>query len=290
LKRFDYITAHTVTEALKMLAENSPSALPIAGGTALLVQMKRSQAFPKTLVDIAGIQELYGIELTEEALRIGSMVSHAEIISSPLIREYVPVLADASASVGAPQTRNLGTVGGNLASLVPSMDCAPPLLALGAQVGVVQQDGYRRISLEEFFAGSERCLSTPDRLLTEILIPGASLGKASSFIKFGRRKGMSLSLVNASAFIELDEAGDRFVRVRLALGAVAPTPIRARKAEKFLEGKRIRNEILIDAGTIASEDAKPINDFRASAAYRLELVKVLTHRALNEALNRKSRL
>jgi carbon-monoxide dehydrogenase medium subunit len=285
LKHFDYVAAHSVADALGFLAENSPDALPIAGGTDLLVRVKRGQLLPKMVVDIAGIREMQGIKLTEAGLRIGSMVSHAEIISSPLINKHAPVLAAASGSVGAPQTRTLGTVGGNLTSCVPSMDCAPPLLVLEALVKVAQRDGEEQIPLEEFLLGSKRCSTTPDRLLIEILIPLEHLGKGSSFAKFGRRKALTLALVNAAARVDLDSSGRSFACARLALGAVAPTPIRAHKAEDFLEGKPASEDVLAEAGVIASGEADPISDLRASAKYRLELIKVLTRRVLKDAIN-----
>ncbi len=172
---------------------------------------------------------------------------------------------------------------------MPSMDCAPPLLVLEAIVKVAQSDGLKQMPLEEFFVTSNRSITTPDQLLTEIIIPAEHLGKASSFAKFGRRKAMTLALVNAAACVELDKAGQRFVRARLALGAVAPTPIRARKAEAFLKGKQVLDHVLTEAGTIASVEAEPIDDLRASAKYRRELIKVLTCRVFKEALAHEGR-
>jgi carbon-monoxide dehydrogenase medium subunit len=286
LKAFEYAAANSVDEALNLLARFSPDGMVIAGGTDLLVRMKRNQVLPKVLVDIAGIPEFHGIELTGEGLRIGSMVTHAEIVASPLINQHAPVLAASSASIGAPQTRSLGTIGGNLASCVPSMDTGPALLVLDAIVTVAQADGRRQMPLEKFFVGPRCSVLTPEQLLVEIHIPTERLGKPSGFAKFGRRKGMSLALVNAAACAELDQGGKRFIRARLALGAVAPTPMRARRAEAFLEGKPVQGEIFAEAGAIASGEARPIDDLRASAEYRRELIKVLTCRVLKEALGR----
>jgi len=285
LKPFDYVAAHSATEALNLLSENSPDALPIAGGTDLLVRMKQNLVTPKVLVDIAGIPEFHGIELTEKGLRIGSMVTHAEIMASPLIQQHAPVVAAASASIGAPQVRNLGTIGGNLVSCVPSIDSAPPFLVLDAIVTVAQIDGQKQMPIETFFVSPRCSILTPDQLLVDILIPSEHLGKASGFHKFGRRKALTLALVNVAASVETDEANDRFVRARLALGAVAPTPIRAHKAEAFLEGKQVKEEVLVEAGAIASGEAEPIDDFRASAQYRRELIKVLTRRVLEGAVS-----
>lgn len=284
MKSFEYASAHSVDEALNLLARFSPDGVTIAGGTDLLVRMKREQIRPKVLVDIAGIAELQGIEMTGQGLRIGSMATHAEIVASPLIRQYAPLLGASSGSVGAPQTRSLGTIGGNLASCVPSMDTGPALLVLDALVTVAQGDGRRQIPLEKFFVGPRCSILTPEQLLVEILIPAERLGKPSGFAKFGRRRGMSLALVNAAACAELDKEGKRFVRARVALGAVAPTPFRARSAESFLEGKQVQESVLAEAGVIASEEARPIDDLRASAEYRRELIKVLTGRVLKDAV------
>jgi CO/xanthine dehydrogenase FAD-binding subunit len=287
LKPFDYVAAHSLKEAISLLAQNSPEARPIAGGTDLLVRMKRNLVHPRLLVDLAGVAEFRGIELNEKGLRIGSMVTHAEIMNSPLVRQYGPALAAASASVGAPQTRFLGTIGGNLSSGVPSMDGAPPLLTLEATVTVAHSDGQRVMGLKDFFSGPQCTILTPEQLLMDILIPAENLGKPSGFVKFGRRKALSLSLVNMAACVELDQTGRRFVRVRLAMGAVAPTPMRAYEAETFLEGKEVTEGTLAEAGVIAAREAKPIDDLRASAEYRRDLIRVLTGRVLGEALGRR---
>ena len=284
MKPFDYVAAHSLKEAISLLAQNSPEARPIAGGTDLLVRMKRNLVHPRLLVDLAGVAEFRGIELNEKGLRIGSMVTHAEIMHSPLVRQYAPALAAASASVGAPQTRFLGTIGGNLSSGVPSMDGAPPLMALEATVTVAYSNGQKVLGLKEFFLGPQHTILAPEQLLMDILVPLENLGKPSGFIKYGRRKALSLSLVNMAACVELDQTGRRFVRVRLAMGAVAPTPIRAYEAEAFLEGKEVTKGTLAEAGAIAAREAKPIDDLRASAEYRRDLIRVLTGRVLGEAL------
>jgi carbon-monoxide dehydrogenase medium subunit len=286
LKPFAYVTPTSIEEAVAQLAEHSPGAMPIAGGTDLLVRLKRNDVAPKVLVDLAGIRELYGVELTGQGLRIGAMVTHAQVAASPLVREHAPAVAEASASVGAMQTRNLATLGGNLVSCVPSLDGAPPLLVLDAMVTVADTEKRRQMPLEELLLKPHCSALTPDELLVEIVIPAENLGKASSFAKIGRRKALTLAVVNAAAGVELDAARERFVRVAIALGAVAPTTIRAREAEAFLTGKRVREGALAGASRIAATEASPIDDFRASAAYRRDLVTVLTRRVLQGAISR----
>jgi carbon-monoxide dehydrogenase medium subunit len=283
LKPFAYAAPQSIEEAVALLADHSPEAKPIAGGTDLLVRLKRNELAPKMLVDLAGIEALRGIELTGSGLRIGSMVTHAEIASSPLVREHAPAVAAASASVGAVQTRNLATLGGNLVSCVPSLDGAPSLLVLDAVVTVADTNRQWQMPLEELLLEPHCSALTPDELLVEIVIPAENLGKASSFLKFGRRKALTLAVVNGAASVELDAAGERFVRVAIALGAVAPTTIRARKAEAFLTGKGVDGDALAEAGRIAATEASPIDDFRASAQYRRDLVNVLAGRVLESA-------
>ncbi len=284
MKPFAYVAARSIEEAVALLAEHSPDAKPIAGGTDLLVRLKRNEIAPKVLVDLAGIEALRGIDLTDQGLRIGSTATHAQIASSPLVLQYAPAVAAASASVGAVQTRNLATLGGNLVSCVPSLDGAPALLVLDAVVTVADTERRWQMPLEELLLEPHCSALMPDELLVEIVIPAENLGKASSFAKFGRRKALSLAVVNAAASVELDAAGERFVRTAIALGAVAPTTIRAREAEAFLTGRRVDEGALDEASRIAATEASPIDDFRASARYRRDLVAVLARRVLENAI------
>jgi len=281
MKPFTYQKARSTEEAIMFLGEHG-DVLPIAGGTDLIVQMKRGLITPKVLVDIAGIEKLHGIRKDDQGLHIGSMVTHAEIAASTIVQQSIPAVSVAAASVGAPQTRNLGTIGGNLASCVPSMDGAPSLLALEAVARLVGKAGEKEISLEQFFLGPRRSVLGRDELLEEIVIPAKNLGKACSFRKFGRRRALTLALVNAAAFMELDKGSGKIECVRLSLGAVAPTPMRAREAEKFLLERAANEEVIAQAARIAAGEARPIDDFRASAEYRRELVKVLVQRVLTD--------
>jgi carbon-monoxide dehydrogenase medium subunit len=284
VKHFEYVVAESIPEAVSLLAQYAPDGQLIAGGTDLVVRLKQNLIHPKVLVDIAGIPALKGIELQNQGLRIGALTTHSEIAASSLVWQYAPALATASASVGAIQTRNLGTIGGNLVSCVPSSDTAPPLLVLGAQVLLHGKEGQRRISIEEFFVAPRCSAARNDEILVEILIPSLNLGKPSSFEKFGRRKALTLAIVNAATCLDFDQAKTTFIAARIALGAVAPTPMRAYKAETFLAGKPIHETILMEASRIAAEETKPIDDFRASAQYRRILSAVLTRRALEGAL------
>jgi CO/xanthine dehydrogenase FAD-binding subunit len=194
-------------------------------------------------------------------------------------------LVEAAHSIGAAQTRNLGTLGGNLVTCVPSMDSGPALIALDASVTVANAFGQRRMPLADLFVGPRKTSLKPGNLLIDIIIPKENLDKPAAFEKFGLRKGQALALVNAAASFWV---GDKsvFMAPRIALGAVAPTVIRARKAEAFLDGCKISAEAMAEAGRIAALEAKPISDFRASADYRRDLVAVLVKRALANAQTR----
>lgn len=283
MKAFDFITARDARHAIVLLAQHGPSAKVLAGGTDLLVELKAASDLPRVVIDISRAPDLKGIIVTDQGLRIGALATHSDIMRSPLVKEFAPALADAAHTIGAVQTRNLGTIGGNLVTCVPSMDSGPALIALEALVTVAGPRGYRQMPLADFFAGARQTVLKPDELLLEIVIPGKNLGKPADFLKFGLRKGQALALVNVAASLWVDWHEQRFVEPRIGLGAVAPTVIRATEAEAHLEGRGITAEAMAEAGYIAAREAKPISDFRASAAYRRDLIAVLTKRALENA-------
>jgi carbon-monoxide dehydrogenase medium subunit len=282
MRPFEYASPTSAKEAVALLAEHGDRARALAGGTDLIVDLKHAPGKIAMLVDVASIPEFRGIELKDDGLRIGSMVTFGEIMASPVCRELTPEICSASHTVGAVQTRNLGTIGGNLVTCVPSADSAPSLLVLDAEVTVAGADGNRRMPLQEFFVGPRKTCLQPHELLVEIFIPKASLGKPSSFLKFGLRKGQALALVNTAAALYVE--GNKIVEARIALGAVAPTPIRCPKAEAHLDGKSPTDTLLDEAAKIAVSECKPIDDFRASATYRRQLVHTLTYRALKRSV------
>ena len=288
MKAFGYVAAKDVGHALALLGEHGARAKVLAGGTDLLVELKSTAHNPEIIVDISRVDELKDITIIDEGLRIGALVTHAEIMRSPIIRSMFPALAEAAHSIGAVQTRNLGTLGGNLMTCVPSMDSGPTLMALDARVTYASRRGRSQLPLADLFVAPRKTSLASDELLTAIIIPKANFGKPSAFQKFGLRKGQALALVNAAAAFWVDQDKKRFVQPRIALGAVAPTVIRALRAEEFLEGKTITNETMAEAAHIAATEAKPISDFRASADYRRDLIQVLTKRALESAYARAS--
>ena len=284
MKAFDVVVARDAGQALALLATHGARAKLLAGGTDLLVDLKSAAHAPEVVVDISRASDLAGIELTEQGLRIGALATHSAVMDSPLVREHFPALVDASHTVGAVQTRNLGTLAGNLVTCVPSMDGGPTLLALEAIVTVASAAGRRQMPLSDFFIGPRKTALKPDEMLLDMVIPRKNLGKPTAFLKFGLRKGQALALVNVAASAWIDPERQTFVEPRIALGAVAPTVIRTPKAEAWLNGRRADPEAMAEAGRIAAGEAKPISDFRASAGYRRDLIQVLTARALAQAV------
>lgn len=281
MKSFELASPGDVREALALFARHAPDARALAGGTDLLVELRGAREVPRLLVDLSRVTELKTIALSEEGLTVGALATHAEIAGSALVAEVAPVLAEAARSIGAVQTRNLGTIGGNLASAVPCLDSGPALAVLDALVTLASVRGVRRVALGDFFTGPRATVLRPDELITEILVPRRVLGKPAAFLKFGLRRGQALALVNAAASLRLE--GGRVREPRLALGAVAPTVLRAAGAESYLEGRALSPGALAEAARLAAAETRPISDHRASADYRRELAAVLARRALERA-------
>ena len=283
MRAFEYFTATDSRHAVALLAEHAPARV-LAGGTDLLADLKSSPSHaPKTVVDISRASDMRKIELNERGLCIGALVTHTEIMDSKLIAGLFPALIDAAHTIGAVQTRNLGTLAGNLFTDVPSVDSGPTLVALDAQVVIAGVNGNRQIALAEFFVGPRKTALQPDELLVEIVIPKENLDKPAHFLKFGLRKGQALALVNAASSLRIDAKKNTCRDVRIVLGAVAPKVVRAHSAEKFLEGRAATPENFAEAGRRAVDDVRPISDMRASAEYRKDLVAVLAKRTLEGA-------
>ncbi len=286
MKPFDFFKPESADAAVEALAAHSPNVRILAGGTDAVVDLKHVPDSPGLVVDVSQLKELKGIEVTDAGLRIGACVTHTEIMKHPLIKEHAPALIDAAHTIGAVQTRNLGTLGGNLVTCVPSMDSGPTLMALEAEVTVTGPTGKRTIPLGDFFVGPRKTILEKDALLLEIIVPAANLGKPASFIKFGLRKGQALALVNAASVLWIEDG--KFKDVRISLGAVAPVVIRAPKAEAILEGQSVTELLVDEAAKTAVSEAKPIDDFRASKEYRNDLIEVGVRRTLKGAIDAAS--
>jgi CO/xanthine dehydrogenase FAD-binding subunit len=273
----------SLEEARRLLKANGPGGRLLAGGTDLVIAMKEKGLVPKYIVDLKRITGLGGIrEASDGSITLGALTTMREIEISPLIKKTYPFLAQSAAEVGSIQIRNRATVGGNMANATPSADVAPSLIALNAGAKIAGASGARTLALEEFFLGPGQTVITPEEILTGITIPKSSPQLVGEYFKFSPREMMDLAYVGIAVAYEL--AKDKRCRgVRIVLGAVAPTPIRAKMAEAALEGQILTEAVAEKTGGIAAEESKPISDVRSSADYRRAMVGAMTKRAILNA-------
>ena len=286
LPRFDYLKTKSIDEVLALLENNQSKEVKLyAGGTDLVPRLKRRLiSRPKLLVDLKGLSALDYIHYDKtEGLRIGALSTIYSVANSPIVRERFSILSQGANSIAAIQIQSRGTIVGNICSAVPSADSAPPLLCLGANLVCVSGKGERVIGIEDFFTGPSETVLRGDELLKEIHISNIPETSKGAYIKLSTRARMDLAIVGVGALVALENG--TFKDVRIGLGAVAPTPIRARKAEDMLRGQKANDRVLSEAAHLASEESKPIDDHRASAKYRRMMVEVLVKRAIHQALN-----
>jgi carbon-monoxide dehydrogenase medium subunit len=268
----------------------------LAGGTDLVVQVKEGVKIPHPsyVVSLRRVPELRGMEFSEsDGLRIGAATTMAEIAESSLIRERYRILADGARVVGSLQTMNMATIGGNVCNAAPSADTAPPLLACEAVAVIAGPSGEREVPLEEVWLEPNRTVLQPGELLKELRLPAPPARTGGVYVRHTPRKQMDIAVVGVGVLLMLGPSagsglarGDRIERARVALGAVAATPIRARKAEAALEGEAADETLFAQAAESAASEASPISDHRGSAEFRRHLVRVLTERCLREAAER----
>ncbi|MFH1137954.1 MAG: xanthine dehydrogenase family protein subunit M [Pseudomonadota bacterium] len=284
LPQFECHLPSSLEEACLLLKKHRDKAKVLAGGTDLLVNMKRKILSPPHLVALDRTSGLADIALCGEVLEIGALATASALASSPTVLQTVPVLALGAGKIGSPLIRNRATVGGNLVSARPAGDTAPPLMALGAVVVLQSAAGVRETSLDEFFLGPGQTIMTPEEILIGIRIPVPGPGTGGGYEKLGLRAALEIAIVNVAAVIKLNSTGKKIDSARVVLGAVAPRPIRSPRAEEALIGKPAGPKALEKAAAAAVEDARPISDHRGSAEYRRLMVEVLTRRALVSAL------
>jgi carbon-monoxide dehydrogenase medium subunit len=277
---FEIYRPTSIREALQIRQTKGAGGYFQAGGTDLVIAVKEKGLVPKYVVDLKKISPLRVIrEESDGSLRIGALVTMRELETSTLIRNRYPFLAQSAAEVGSVQIRNRATVGGNVANATPSADVAPALLVLDAEARISGLHGERSVPLAEFFLGPGKTVMTQSELLTEIAIP-ATHGVRGEYIKFSPREMMDLAYVGVAVALVFESNDKTCSRARIALGAVSPTPIRARKAEAILHNRVLTEELAELAGNEAATECSPISDVRSSAEYRREMVRVNTKRAL----------
>ena len=288
LHEFDVLFADTVEDACALLAKHGAQAELLAGGTDLLVKMKLKNRLPRFLINVKRIPGLDGIRDGGDGLRIGALATAQAIQDSELVRARVPVLARTAGVLGTEQIRSVATLGGNLANASPSAEFGPPLLVLEASVRCLGRGGERTIPIGEFFLAPGKSALRQDEIITEIRVPAVPEHARCVYLKHSLRR-MDVAMAGAAVYVQLE--GDLCREVRIALGAVAPTPFRARAAEAVLRGKTLPEDraqagLFDEVARIASGESSPIDDLRGYAGYRRKIVAMMVKQGLGQTVAR----
>jgi CO/xanthine dehydrogenase FAD-binding subunit len=285
MQEIDFYAAATLDDLYRLLADTGGRV--IAGGTDVLVQAQRG-AFPAaSVIDISRIAALRFIRADGNRVTIGALTTYADLLASPAIRSAAPLLFEAAATVGAPQTRARGTIGGNIGNASPAGDLLPPLLALDAQVTIASAEGTRTLPLGEVLVSPRRTCLAPGEIVHSVVFERLPAPCGGAFLKLGNRSGMAISVVSAAAAIALDAAG-RIAQARIALGAVAPRAVRSPHVEAALVGRIPTLALFAEAARAVQVDIAPISDLRGTAAYRRSAAEQLVSRALRRASEQAS--
>lgn len=310
MKKFDYIIPKTFDELFLLLKKYGQRTVLIAGGTDVMIKIKKREIEPDVLISLKGIQGLDQISLNNGSLKIGSMVTHRMIEKNEYIRKEFTALSDAVDVLGSVQIRNVATIGGNICNAAPSCDTAPPLLIFDAQLKLRSLNSERTIPLYQFFTGPGETIIEQGEILTEISIPKQLSHTGSSYWKHQRRQALELPIVGIAVLISLNKStiSDSSIfsesntistilqalekeemicnEIRIALGVAAPTPIRAFKAEESLRGKKLCKELVEEVAEIAMKESKPRDTLRSEAWYRKEIIGVFVKRMIMKSIER----
>ncbi len=286
MKPFEYYSPQSVTEACSLLATLGSTARILAGGTDLLIEMRKSaEALPGSIVDISRITSLKGVEESGDAISIKALTTHFEVLNSPLVNTYAPLLKTAVSGIGSPQIRHRGTIGGNIMNAAACADTVPPLIALGASIKLQSSAGYRDVMLSEFFAGPYITVAQRGELLVEVRFPKLPTDARSSFVKLGRRNALSISRLSVAAILAQGQAG-LISDVRIVPGAALPRWQRVSEAERLLIGQKPSRELFVEAGMKVSEVMISFTGRRWSTEFKEPVIAVLVRRALEGCTNK----
>lgn len=286
LNKFDYYAPNAPGEALDLLKRLGNKAKVLAGGTDLLNMMKDKLIKPECLVDINNVEEFRGISYEPgKGAVIGSATKVSEVEHADIIREKYYALHQAAGELGSVQVRNMATIGGNSCNASPAAETPAPLVALGAKVVLRSVSGERELPLEEFITGNGQTALAEGELLAHFVLPEPAPKSASRYSFIGLRDAMEIDAVNMAVNLVLDDDGRTIKELRLVMGSVFPRPLVSREVPALLAGKELSAELLEKAAQAAAAEAKPIDDIRASAEYRREVVAVLARRLLQEAFD-----
>lgn len=286
MEAFEYVAPRSLAEALTALG-NGKRSLMLAGGTDVIIQLREGRKHCDQVIDLKHIPEMMAMAFTADgSLEIGAAVPLAQIYEDQLVRLKLPALVDAATIIGGTAIQSRASLGGNLCNASPAADSSPALMVLGARLNIASPSGSREIPVEEFFGGPGRSDLQPDELLVSIRIPAQPERSGAFYHRFIPRNEMDIAVASSGVRIELGADGSTIESARVALGAVAPTPIMVPGAAAALVGKQAGPEAFAAAGEAASDAATPIDDMRGGIAQRKHLAKILTIRALEGALQR----
>ncbi|MFQ5483744.1 MAG: FAD binding domain-containing protein [Desulfobacterales bacterium] len=288
MKNFAYTKPVSIADAVEVLKENSDAYL-LAGGTDLLIGIKNNTVQPKCLIDLKGIPDIDTVEY-QNGFKLGPMTTIRDIEISSLISKKIPVLSQAAATLGSLQIRNRATIGGNLCHGSPAADMAAILLAMDCRVKIASDKDEKTIKLDQFYTGPNQTVIGRGEILSEIIISNDIERFKGVYMKYGPRRAMDIGIVNIVLLLDADYERGLCNQAMIALGAVAPTPIRAKGAEALLNGNRLKAGLISKVAQAAADEARPISDFRASAGYRKDLVKSLVTNAINHILKANNAL
>jgi CO/xanthine dehydrogenase FAD-binding subunit len=281
MREFDLLMPKNLADALDTLSANDAAIQPLAGGTDMVVDVRARRARPDVLVSLNDVAELRGIARDNGTIRIGAATNVADLLTHPILLEHAEIARHAAYVFANPMVRNLATVGGNIGSASPAGDMLPPLLALDAQIELVSKNGTRSMSLEDFFVGPRKTARRADELILALRWNAKSTHSGEAFYKLGLRQADAISLISVAVWLQRD--GETVRDVHIALGAVAPRPMRAKRAEEILRGHSFTDSAVDEAARVASKECSPIDDLRGSAAYRRRMVRVYVARMLRQA-------
>ena len=286
MKEFQYLAPRKLDEAAVLMSEHAGSAQLLAGGPDLLIFMRNGRKSPDVIIDAKKIPELTHLHLDADQLTIGAAVSCRTVWENTETSRLFPALTDAATLVGGVQIQGRATFGGNLCNAAPSADTVPPVIVYGATARIASARGERDVPVEEICTGPGRTSLADDEILVSLSIPVPAANSGAAFLRFIPRNEMDIAVANAAARVDLDETGTTFKAARIAIGAVAPTPLFVEAAGAALSGKPVNDASIAEAARIARDAASPINDMRGTIEHRKQLVEVLTTRALQRAIAR----
>lgn len=289
LSEIEVESSRSLEDALSILHDRAGKIKPIAGSTDAIIQLKEGSLQTNELLDVSNLRELRYIRREGSVVRIGALSTYSDIIESAVLNSSCRMLVEASRMIGSLQIQNRATIGGNLGNASPAGDTIPPLYALDANVRIQSHEHARLVPIEKFFLGYRKIDLMPDELITEISFEAVEKPCDGTFLKLGLREGHFIALVSLAVRVRWAPDGDKFSDVSVALGAVAPVVFRARKCEEYLRNRTLTDDMIWNAGKIASGESSPISDLRASADYRRAVIPSLLYQAVHTLIASRQR-